>query len=239
MAKKTSPLVPVLVGGAALAVVSKKKKKKRKSSHWGVRVVRGCDIEIVDDDLFARFVVGAFHELIEIDPNLDVFQLTDSMYGEVASDCATFPEEPASNSSVDFYMMLLKANTRHLMQKGLATKAEMAANPRTEEFVNWYMYWRNPSSPAVPPVPNNQVGFASDFSDYIIGPNWYSETVLPFVQSKKGELGVDMLMAFAEAKAVAVGKIAVPIVQLPAGPATVADFIDKLNEALERAYAEA
>jgi len=242
MAKKTSPVVPVLVGGAALAVVANKKKKKKKkggkSSHWGVRVVKGCDIEVVDPDLFDRFLVGSFHELIDIDSTLDVFQLTDSMFGEVASGCGTFPEEPASNSSVDFYFMILKANTRALLTKGLATKAEISQNPRSREFIDWYMHWRNPPSSVVPSVPDNQVGFASDFSDYIIGPDWYSQTVLPFVRDRISE-GEDLLVSFADRSAVAVGKVAMPIAQLPAGPETVIDFVDKLNAAIEQAKTEA
>ena len=239
MAKKTSPLVPVLVGGAALAVVSKKKKKKSgKSSHWGVRVVKGCDVEIVDPELFDRFLVGSFHELMEIDSTLDVFQLTDSMFGEVVPGCGIFPEEPASNSLVDFYFMLLKANTRALLTKGLATKSGISQNPRSKEFVDWYMYWRNPPSSAVPSVPDNQVGFASDFSDYIIGPNWYAETVLPFVRERISE-GEDLLVSFADRSAVAVGKVAMPIAQLPAGPETVIDFVDKLTAAIEQAKTEA
>lgn len=236
MAKKTSPVLPVLVGGAVLVVASKKK-KKTKSSHWGVRVVKGCDVEIVNDELFDRFIVGAFHELIDIDPDLDAFQLTDSMFGEVAPECGIFPEEPASDSAVDFYFLLLKANTRALLAKGLATKQEIAQHPRAQEFIEWYTYWRNPPSASVPAVPDNQVGFASDFSNYVIGPNWYAETVVPFVRSKPED--DDILTAFADERAVAVGKIAMPIAQLPIAYEAVEDFVDKLTAAIEQAKTEA
>lgn len=238
---KSSPALPILVGGAAaMAMASKKKKKKRVVSHWGVRVTSSCDIEIVDSVMFDRFLIGAFFELIDIDSSLDVFQLTDAMYGEVAPDCSSFPEDPASPSAIDFYFLLLKFNSRGLLAKGLATKASLSTHERSPQFIEWYRYWRNPPSSEIPDVPKEQVGFASDFTDYIIGSKWYESTVKPFVAKKVAAGHGDVALAdFARERAVAVGKTSVPISQLPEGPAVVGDFLGKLRAAVERAKSEA
>lgn len=237
MAKKNSPALPLLVAGGALVVASKKKKKKGRSSHWGVRVTKACEIQVVDPVLFERFVLGALYELRDIDPSLDAFQLTDAMFGEVAPECSPFPEAPENSSVVKFYFTLLRANSRNLIANKIVSPEEVSSHPRSGEFIDWYRTWLNPPSPEVPSAPDNQVAFSSDFSEYVIGPNWYEQTVKPFVAGVSD--GASAYEDFINHLSVAVGKLIVPIHQLPADPPSVQDFIAKVQSAIEQAQQEA
>lgn len=241
MAKKNSA-APLLIGGAALAVVASKnrRKKAKRSSHWGVRVTSDCAIEVVDPDLFQRFLIGSFYELTEADPNLDAFQLTDAMFGEVAWDCPIFPEPPKDRSAVDFYYTLLRSNVRNLVGVRELEPGQIAQNPRFAEFSEWYRHWRNPPSPEIPSYPKNQAAFSSDMSHYEIGPDWYGGTIKPFVHRQIQEGRGDM--AFEDAiqhLSVAVGLMIVPIANLPAEAPSVGSFVAKLDEAVNQAKMEA
>ena len=238
---KTST-APLLLGAGAVALMATKgkKKKKGKRGHWGIRVSKDCQlVEITNMSLFRDFLLGGYDELIGIDPDLDIFQVADAMFGEVAPNCAPFPEHPESAGVAELYRVIVKSVTGFMVANRDPQIAEMINNPRAKEFVEWYAYWRNPPSSDLPSVPDNEVAFATDFSRYEIGSDWYAGTVRPFVAAlaQAGNAG-DAYQSFIENRAVAVGRVIIPIAELPEDTATVQQFIAEVQNAVNQALAE-
>jgi hypothetical protein len=228
-----------LAGGAVALAASKKKKKKRKRGHWGIRISKDCQmVEVTNHLLFRDFLLGGYKELIEIDPDLDIFQVTDAMFGEVAPNCAPFPEEPESAGISELYNIIVKSVTGFMVADQNPKILNMIDNPRAKEFVAWYAYWRNPPNSELPEIPASEVGFASDFSQYRVGKQWYAETVRPFVMALvQAGNAKNVYEEFIENRAVSVGRMILPISELPDVPMVV-QFLEQVRAAIEQAAAE-
>lgn len=239
MAKSAAPIL-LGAGAVALLASSKKKKRKRKRGHWGIYVSKDCQrVEITNQKLFRDFLLGGYKELIEIDPDLDIFQVSDSMFGEVAPDCAPFPEPPESLGTLELYSIIVKAMTAFMMADRNPKIYHMLEDPRAMEFAQWYEHWKNPPNPKLPDTPPTEVGFSSDYSQYQIGKQWYQETVLPFVRGmKQAGNGSQAYQAFIENRAVSVGRMILPIDQLPQDQQMVAQFLEQVRAAVDQALAE-
>ncbi len=237
---KTSA-APLLLGAGAVAfAASKGKKRKSKRGHWGVYVSKDCQtVEITNQMLFRDFVRGGYQELFDVDPNLDVLQISDALFGEVAPQCSPFPEEPESAGLAELYRSIVAGVTETMVETGNARIKGMLESPRAKEFAQWYMHWRNPPSSEIPDVPANEVSFASDYSQFRIGKQWYSETVQPFVMTlvQAGNAG-NAYEAFINNRAVAVGRFLLPISELPAEAPMVAQFLEQVKTAVNQALAE-
>lgn len=244
MAKKTSAL-PLVAGGAALLFLTSGKKKKKSSgkrSRWGVSVSKNCNtVRVVNQDLFDQFLYGAYEELVSIDSSLTLIQITDSLFGEVAPECSGFPEQPESSEIAELYAVIARAVGSYLVTDH-RTKDSMGSllDEATQiSFVDWYRGWRNYPSPDIPDRPSNQVAFSSDMTDYDIGPNWFEETIRPFVQRGQGEGWLDSAYEnFVGTAGVMVGRFVMPIEELPQDVPTVQDFLAKLEVAIQTASAE-
>jgi len=240
MAKASA--APILLGAGAVALAaSKKKKKKRKRGHWGIRVSKDCQlVEITNMSLFRDFLLGGYKELTEIDPDLEIFQVADSMFGEVAPNCSPFPEHPESPGVAELYRVIVKAVTGLMVADRNPKILNMLENPRAKEFVKWFDYWRNPPSSEIPDAPANEVAFASDFSQFRIGKQWYAQTVRPFVMALVQAGNANQVYeAFIQNRAVAVGRVILPISELPAENPMVAQFIEQVHAAVDQALGEA
>jgi len=243
MAKKSSAL-PILAGGAALLLMSGKKKKKKSSnpSRWGVKISKDCQtVKIVDPDLFNQFLYGAYDELASVDSSLRLIQITDALYGEVAPHCAGFPEDPPSSEVAELYAVIARAVGSFMVMdpRNDATMGAIIDEATQISFIDWYRDWRNYPTADVPDTLANQVAFSSDMSGYKIGPNWFEETVRPFVQAAHDEGQLDTVLAdFANNRGVLVGRFVMPIVELPQEEASTQGFIAELEAAIAKAHSE-
>ena len=238
---KTSAAPLLLAGGAvALAVSKGKKKKKSARGHWGVYVSRDCQkVEITKQTLFRDFVLGGYKELIGIDPDFDIFQISDALYGEVAPHCSPFPENPESPGLAELYRRIVAGVTEAMVTSRNPRVKEMMQSPRAKEFAQWYIHWRNPPSPEIPDAPASEVAFASDYSQFRIGKQWYAETVAPFVKAlvKAGNAN-QIYDAFISNRAVVVGRALLPINTLPVSQPMVEQFLGQVRAAVDQALAE-
>jgi len=244
MAKNTA--LPLLAGGAALLILSGKKPKKRKGSgskiRWGVRISSKCKSIIVENaELFEDFMYGAYNELIEADPDLTVLQITDALFGDIAPQCSGFPEKPESVAVVEFYSFMARTVARFMLDD---PRVKVGASDMIDEathiaFSDWYKQWRQYPSSDVPETPSDQVSFSSDFSDYKIGSDWYSENIKPFTASMiAAGAGENVFEEYTSSHGVLVGNLITPIEELPQEEEAVDDFLDKLEESIDRALQE-
>lgn len=237
---KTSA-APLLLGAGAVAVMAAKgKKKKRPKGHWGIRVSKDCQlVEITNPVLFRDFLLGGYKELVEADPDLGVFQIASAMFGEVAPTCSPFPENPESPGVAELYSLIIKSLTGFMVADRNPKILAMMDNPESKEFSQWYDYWRNPPSPEIPEAPATEVAFASDLSQYRIGSDWYEGTVLPFVMAFVQANGAAQVYeAFITNRAVSIGRMILPIAELPAESPMIVQFIGQVQDAIARAVAE-
>lgn len=243
MAKKSSAL-PLVAGGAALLLMSGKKKKKKSGnpSRWGVSISKDCQtIKIVDPKLFEQFLYGAYDELASVDSSLRLIQITDALYGEVAPNCAGFPEDPSSAEIAELYAVIARAVGSFMVAdpRNDATMGAIIDEATQISFIDWYRAWRNYPTAAVPDPLANQVAFSSDMSGYKVGPNWFEETVRPFVQAAHDEGRIDtVLVDFANNRGVLVGKFVMPISELPTEEASTQGFMAELDAAIAQAHSE-
>jgi len=248
MAKSSTPL---LLGAGALAVAAtRKKKKKRSKGHYGVRVSSDCKkVTFTNWELFQDFTLGAYAELMAADDSLSIVQVTEALFGEVAPQCAPFPEEPQSPAIAELYNVIIRLVTQHMAQDKRPQLAAFRDDPLAKEFLEWYRYWRNPPSPEIPQdFPDSEVAFSADLSAYEIGKNWYAKTVKPFVIAMVSAGNIpqgwgqprivgEIYDEFLANRAVVVGQFIMPIESLDKR-AMVPDFLDKVRDAIERATSE-
>ena len=247
MAKKTSAL-PIIAGGAALLLLSggKKKKKKGTSSggkvRWGIRVSDDCKtVEVVDVNLFHKFMFGAFNELVETDPSLSLIQMTDALFGDIAPDCGGFPEEPQSAEVAELYAIIARNVGQFMVADPRVdlSMGELIDEATKISFTDWYRAWRNYPSTEVPDAPSDQVSFPSDLSTFKIGSDWYANTLLPFV-AQAGEEGrlETVFEDFVGSRGVLVGQFVMPISDLDQGEESVVAFLNELQAAIDQAQKE-
>ncbi len=243
MAKSALPLI--IGAGAAAVLLSKKKKKSGKgggAGRWGVQVSSDCrTVDIVNPELFSQFLFGAFNELVETDPSLTLIQMTDALFGDVAPDCSGFPEDPQSAAVAELYAVIARAMGQYMVNDPRVdlTIGGLIDQATQTTFTDWYRAWRNYPSSDVAVVPSSEVSFSSDLSIYEIGPDWYKETVVPFVLVVSDSNRLDMAFEdFVASRGVMVGQFIAPISELPQDVDSVEDFLDKLEEAIDKATEE-
>jgi len=243
MAKNSA--LPLVAGAGAVLLLSSKKKKKKRSgprARWGVRVSSDCKtVEVVDAGLFNQFMFGAYEELISVDSNLTLIQVSDALFGEVAPNCSGFPEDPESADVAELYAVIAR-NIAFFMARDHRTADSMGSlldEATNIAFVDWYRWWRNYPSSDIPEGPSAQVVFASDLSGYKIGPNWFEEVVRPFVQSAQENGRIEMAFEdFVNNLGVIVGQFTKPIQELPQDKPAVQNFMNELQAAVTKASSE-
>lgn len=243
---KSSALIPLAAGAAVVAIAASSSKKKKKKSlgktRWGVRISNDCQVvDIVDGDLFEKFMLGAFNELVEADASLTLLQMTDALFGDIAPHCSGFPERPESADVAELFTVIARRVAQYMMEdpRVKVKAADLMDAETVAHFTDWYRAWRNYPSADIPAAPKEHVSFASDYSDYTIGPKWYENTVVPFVvaAAKDGTLAT-AAEDFVKSLGVLVGKFIIPIDELPKDKESVKDFYDKISKAVNTAIAE-
>lgn len=243
MAKSALPLIAA--GGAALLFVSGsgKKGKKKKKGRWGVSITNKCKtITVYDADLLMDFLFNGYKELMDADPDLTALQVTDALFGDIAPHCSGFPEKPESPAIVEFYTFIARHVSMFMVDDPDkdVTPQDMIDQATSIAFDDWYKQWRNYPSSEIQDAPSSQVAFSSDLSKYEIGSDWYNENIKPFAQEAKAAGRADSAFEdYVETRGVLVGSFVEPISELPADKDTVDDFLDKLEDALDRTLAEA
>jgi len=249
MAKSSA--LPLLAGGAAVLLLASSGKKKKKTSgsgsgsgkvRWGVRIPKGCQEVIIDNaEIFQDFLFGAYNELIEIDPDLGVLQITDALFGEVAPHCSGFPEEPESAAIVEFYTFIARHISMFMIDDArLSVTAEDLANEATKvAFGDWYQQWAQYPTPEVGDIPSDQAGISGDYKKLKIGPDWYANNVRPFVEQAIKQGRADTAFEdYVANRGILVGNIIKPISELPQDKTVVDQFLDALEEAIDKATEE-
>jgi len=235
--------LPIMAGGAALILLGGGKKRKLSGrTRWGVKVSTDCqDVTIVDPVLFQKFLIGAFDELVSIDPALGIIQLTDALFGDVAPNCSGFPEEPESAAVAELYATIARMMARLMIEdpRVVAADTDLVDEATQIEFADWYRAWRNYPSSTVMKAPPEEVAFSSDYSKYEIGPKWYEATIIPEAEQAVREGRADSLFEYiVENRGVLVGQFITPMSELPEDKPAVEEFLDKLEDAIERAISE-
>lgn len=238
-----SPALPLLAGGAALLLLAGGKKKGSASrGRWGVFVSQDCqEVTITDPRLFEEFLAGGFNQLISIDDSLSVIQISDALFGDVAPNCAGFPEKPDSYLVAELYATIVRSVVRLMVidPRVSISNEDMVDQATRIAFAEWYEEYSNYPSSEVPSTLDSQVAFSSDLSDYEIGPTWYEETVKPFVAEEiKAGRGDSAYEGFVANRGVLVGRFVRPISELPEDKVAVEDFLDKLEASIDKAAGE-
>lgn len=243
MAKSALPIIAA--GGAALLLTSsggKKKGKKGKRGRWGVGVSKDCKtITVYNSDLLMDFLFNAYKELIEADPDLKALQITDALFGDILPNCSGFPERPESPAVVEFYAFIARHVSMFMVDDPSisVTPKDMVDEATSIAFGDWYTQWRDYPTPELPSAPSDQVAFSSDFSSYKIGKDWYNNNIKPFVASELSDGRSDSIFEdYVDNRGVQVGKFVRVISNLPEDKKSVQEFLDKLEDAIDKAMDE-
>jgi hypothetical protein len=235
MAKSAAPL---LLGLGALALMAGKKKTGGVSgrTRQGVFVSTDCtQVEIRNQERLRNFINGAYRELREADPDLDWFELTDALFGDIAPDCGGYPEDPYSADVADFYAFMLRTVAYKLVEDNPANLVEIFTEDRIADFGSWYkIYAGGPPGDLPENIPLDQVGFSPDFTQVYIGPQWESKTVIPYLQEKvkagEAEEAIEMFMRDHNA---AIGRQFVRFFDLPKQEPNVQTLHQKIQDAFD------
>lgn len=246
---KTSAL-PLLAGGAALLLLSNSKKKsglanlKTSWADYGILVDKDCStVNVTNTRLFHSFVNVGFRELVAANPSITLVEISDALFYKVAPKCSGFPNEPESGSVTDLYMSIASLVDRLMILSGKKTadkdiKLGSGSGDDYAKIADWHQKWHNYPSPTLPPAPANQVAFSSDLSRFKIGPDWYEETVLPFVIEAAAEGRIDTALEDFMGRGVAFGRLIVAISELPKDAPRVQAFLAELEDAIQEAKEE-
>jgi len=226
MAKSAAPL---LLGAGALALFVAQKKVTK--ARFGLRVNGKCQVEIIDGDKYKAFLRGAYLEEIEDNPGYGPLELAGVLFADVAPHCHHFPEQPESMEIYRLYLNILGHVSTFLVDDGKLKPSQILELREDSEFVKWSEHNLEALSAKWGALPENQVGFAKDHSEYRIGKNWEEETLAPFVmQGKEEGLGdQEIYDAFITKKSVMVGEHKfVRISDLPQNEPAVEEFEERI-----------
>lgn len=234
MAKSAAPL---LLGAGALALFAAQKKGGTKA-RFGLRVNGKCQVELIDDDKYKAFLRGGYLEEIEDNPGYGPFELADALFADVAPNCHHFPEQPESMDIYRLYMNILGHVSSFLVDDGRLEPGQVLELREDSEFAKWSEHNLETLGAKWGALPENQVGFAKDHSEYRVGEDWEEETLAPFVLQGKEE-GLDnqeIYDAFVAKKNVMVGEHKfVRISDLPQNEPAVQEFQEWIIKGIEAA----
>lgn len=234
MAKSAAPL---LLGAGALALFAVRKKGGTKA-RFGLRVNDKCQVEIIDEDKYKAFLRGAYLEEIEDNPGYGPLELADVLFADVAPHCHHFPEQPESMDVYRLYMNILGYVSGFLVDDGKMEPGQILELREDSDFAKWSEYNLETLGAKWGALPENQVGFAKDHSEYRIGKNWEEETLAPFVMQgkKEGLTNQEIYDAFVDKKNVMVGEHKfVRISDLPQNEPAVEEFEERIIKGIQAA----
>lgn len=236
MAKNAAPL---LIGVGALALLASGKKKKAPSkpgrTRHGVFVADDCSmVEIRSQEKLRNFLNGAYRELRETDPDLDWFQLTDALFGDIAPDCGGFPEDPQSADVAEFYAFVLRTVAYKLIGDKLGNIIDIITDDRVGEFGNWYKEYVGGLLSDLPEgIPEDQVGFSPDYTKFYVGPKWESRTLIPGLKNLISSGNENPVEMFMRTHNVALGRNFVRFIDLPPQEPNVQTVYNQIQTAYQ------
>lgn len=228
----TNPATPFLLGAGALALVVGTKKKKTRP-RFGIRVTQDCTVEIIDQDKYKTFLRGAYLDEIGDSPGAGPFQIADALFVDVAPLCHHYPADPETMDIYRLYVNILGHVSHFLVDDGRMKPNQILELREDAEYVDWQRRTVDRLSRMWGAIPEDQVGFAKDYSEYKIGVNWEKETLWPIVakgrESKLGLTDEQIFDAFVKQRRVLVGEHTfVRIADLPANEPAVKEFLDRI-----------
>jgi len=229
--------LPILLGAGAIAVLSSKKKAPVKP-RFGLQVNQSCKVELVDEDRYKSFLRGGYLEEIEDNPGYGPLEIAAALFADVAPHCHHFPGQPESMDVYRLYLNILGHVSNFLVDDGKMKPAQILELREDVAFVAWSNKNLETLGEKWGSIPENQVGFAKDYSEYRVGALWEEETLAPFViQGKKEGLDNQAIYdAFVTKKNVMVGESKfVRIADLPQGAPAVQEFHERVIKGIEAA----
>ena len=234
MAKSVAPL---LLGAGAVALFVSQKKTPAKP-RFGLRVNERCEVQVLDEDKYKAFLRGGYLEELEDNPGYGPLELAAALFADVAPHCHHFPEQPESMDVYRLYLNILGRVSTLLVEDGKVEPAQILNLREESEFAEWSSHNEERLGAKWGAIPENQVGFAKDHSEYRVGEDWQEETLAPFVVQGKGE-GLDnqeIYDAFVAKKNVMVGEHKfVRISDLPQNEPAVQEFQEWIIKGIEAA----
>ena len=228
---------PILLGAGAIALLVSKKKGPTKP-RFGLRVTSSCRVELVDEDKYKAFLRGGYLEEIEDNQGHGPFELASVLFTDVAPHCHHFPDEPESMDVYRLYLNILGHVSNFLVEDGKMKPAQILKLREDSDFSDWSERNLEALGAMWGAIPENQVGFAKDHSEYRVGEDWEEETLAPFVlQGKEEELDNQAIYdAFVAKKNVMVGEHKfVRIADLPQDKPAVQEFQEWIIKGIEAA----
>lgn len=238
MAKSAAP---ILLGAGALALLAMSGKKSPSSKggriRHGVFVSDDCKtIRVANYDRFRDYIRGGFNELHEDRPELDWFGIAHRLFDDIAPDCTGFPGAPASADTVMIWTTVLRMVGYLLVEDRLGNLINLVTDDRLQKLAEWTQAYGGGVPGDLPAdIPENQAGFSPNFSKSWIGPSWRSQTLIPFLESEKGEgtTGDAAYDRFVNNHNVAVGTYHLPIIELPGNEPKVQEFLERISTAVQ------
>ncbi len=236
MAKTTAPL---LLGAGALALfMTQKKPAGTGRGRFGIRVKDDCKVEVLDVDRYRNFLKGSYLEEIADNPEAGPLEITETLFTDLAPTCNHFPDQPESMDIYRLYMNVLNYVTNFLIQDAKLLPGDMLNISKDSGLTDWSKWNLEHLGGMWGAVPEDQVGFARDFSSFRVGPNWEEDTLAPFVmEGKKQNLSnQEIFDAFTARRAVLVGEHKyVAIAELPESSPVVQEFLERIIKGIEAA----
>ncbi len=233
MAKAAAPL---LIGAGALAILAAGKKKPK--SRFGIRVSKDCRVEVTDEERYLAFVRGGYLDERADNPEDGPLEISESLFKDVAPHCHHFPEAPETMDIYRLYLNILGFVSTFMVDDDAIKPKEILELREELGFDKWANHHLERLGKMWGAIPENQVGFAKDFSEFRIGEDWEEDTLAPFViQGKKeGLTNQQIYDAFVAKKSVMVGEFRfVRIADLPENEPKVQEFLEHIIEGIEAA----
>lgn len=228
--------VPFLLGAGAIAFLAAGKKNSK--TRFGLRISKDCKVEVVNEDIYNSFLRGGYLEEHADNPNDGPLEIAAALFTDVAPHCHHFPEDPESLDVYRLYLNILGNISHFMVDDGSIKPAEIMKLRDDLEFQKWSEDHLERFGKKWGAIPEDQVGFSKDYSEYRIGPDWEEDTLAPFVIEGKNEglSNQDIYDAFVSKKNVLVGEYKfVRIVDLPENEPAVQEFLDRIIKGIEAA----
>ena len=231
-------IAPIVIGAGAIALLAGGKKNGVGRTRFGVHVSKECAVDIVDEDKYMTFLRGAYLEERADNPGYGPFEMAEALFTDVAPGCHHFPEQPETMDVFRLYLNILGHVSNFMVEDGTVKPSQILELREDSEFIKWSEFNEKHLGRMWGHLPEDQVNFAKDYSEYRIGPLWEEDNLAPFVIAGKnaGLSNQEIYDSFAAKRNVLVGETEfVRIADLPANAPAVQEFQNRIVEGIEAA----
>lgn len=231
-------LGPVLIGAGAVALLASSKKSGGGRTRFGVQVTKDCEVDIVNEDKYLTFLRAGYLEEKADNPGYGPFEMAEALFKDVAPHCHYYPEQPESMDVFRLYLNILGHVSNFMVDDGTVKPAQILELREDSKFAEWSEFNEKHLGRKWGHLPEDQVNFAKDYSEYRIGPLWEEDNLAPFVIAAKNEglSNQEIYDDFAAKRNVLVGEAEfVRIADLPENTPAVQEFLDRIIKGIEAA----